>query len=202
MAGFPKEMAAHGGYKRWMKYKTEAQFRARLRQNPNDLAVLHRYALFLYNRKRNIALAENLFQRVLSLNGEYVEALVDYANLCWNRYRMADKDRKDENDKHKAERMLRQAVDIVQGAGLHHSRAYSKLALLLDAEHEDKSDEALSFFRLAAASDPRDAVHAYNLAHHLDERHELEEAAVWYKKAIKINMDHAPALSNYANLLW
>ena len=26
--------------------------------------------------------------------------------------------------------------------------------------------------------------------------------SVWYKKAIKINMDHAPALSNYANLLW
>ena len=72
--------------------------------------MLHRYALFLYNRKRNISLAENLFQRILSLNAEYVEALVDYANLCWNRYRMADRDRRDENDKHKAERMLRQVL--------------------------------------------------------------------------------------------
>ena len=43
--------------------------------------------------------------------------------------------------------MLRQALDIVQAAGLHHSRAYSKLALLLDAE--GKGDEALPLFRLA-----------------------------------------------------
>ena len=43
---------------------------------------------------------------------------------------------------------------------------------------------------------------AYNLAQHLDERNENEEAALWYKKAIKIDMDHGPALSNYASLLW
>ena len=37
-------------------------------------------------------------------------------------------------DKQRAERMLRSACSIVQSAGLHHSRAYSKLALLLDAD--------------------------------------------------------------------
>ena len=50
--------------------------------------------MFLYNKRRNLAEAEKLFQRVLSLNDEYVEALVDYAVLCWNRYRMADADRR------------------------------------------------------------------------------------------------------------
>ena len=35
--------------------------------------------MFLYNKRRNLAEAEKLFQRVLSLNDEYVEALVDYA---------------------------------------------------------------------------------------------------------------------------
>ena len=54
--------------------------------------------------------------------------------LCWNRYRMADADRKQPQDKQRAERMLRSACTIVQSAGLHHSRAYSKLALLLDAD--------------------------------------------------------------------
>jgi tetratricopeptide (TPR) repeat protein len=125
---------------------------AALRRNPNDLAVLHRYGLFLYNKKRDMKRAEGLFQRVLSLNGEYVEALVDYAVLCWNRYRMADRDRKDDDDKHKAERMLRQALAVVQAAGLHHSRAYSKLALLLDADA--KRDEALPLFRLAGCASP------------------------------------------------
>ena len=90
--------------------------------------------MFLYNKRRNLAEAEKLFQRVLSLNDEYVEALVDYAVLCWNRYRMADADRKQPQDKQRAERMLRSACTIVQSAGLHHSRAYSKLALLLDAD--------------------------------------------------------------------
>ena len=54
----------------------------------------------------------------------------------------------------------------------------------------------------AAASDPRDATHAFNLAHHLDELGECEEATVWYKKAIKLDVEHAPSLSNYATLLW
>jgi Tfp pilus assembly protein PilF len=54
----------------------------------------------------------------------------------------------------------------------------------------------------AAASDPRDATHAFNLAHHLDELGEYDEAAMWYKKAIKIDVEHGPALSNYAALLW
>jgi len=38
--------------------------------------------------------------------------------------------------------------------------------------------------------------------HHLEERGEHDEAATHYKKAIKIDMEHGPALSNYANLLW
>ena len=35
-----------------------------------------------------------LFQRCLSINDEYVEALVDFAVMCWARYRMADADRR------------------------------------------------------------------------------------------------------------
>ena len=104
MSGMPPEIIAHGGFKRWSKYKTEEEFRRALRRNPNDLAVLHRYALFLYNKRRNLAEAEKLFQRVLSLNDEYVEALVDYAVLCWNRYRMADADRRQVQDTPRGER--------------------------------------------------------------------------------------------------
>ena len=103
-------------------------------------------------------------------------------------------------DKQRAERMLRSACSIVQSAGLHHSRAYSKLALLLDAD--GKGAEALPLFRLAAAADPRDANHAFNLAHHLEEMGDKDEAAEYYKKAIKLDMAHGPALSNYAALLW
>ena len=40
MSGMPPEIIAHGGFKRWSKYKTEEEFRRALRRNPNDLAVL------------------------------------------------------------------------------------------------------------------------------------------------------------------
>ena len=64
------------------------------------------------------------------------------------------------------------------------------------------AQEALPLFRLAAAADPRDATHAFNLAHHLEEMGDQDEAAEYYKKAIKLDMAHGPALSNYAALLW
>ena len=47
-------------------------------------------------------------------------------------HRMADKDRKDPLDLHKAERMLRKAAEIVMFANMTHPRAFSKLGLFID----------------------------------------------------------------------
>eukprot|EP00960_Hanusia_phi_P001023 28359-Hanusia_phi.AAC.9 len=67
-----------GSVKKWLKYKTEEEFRRALRKsdfvlfcffldtfdrNPNNLPVLHRYALFLYSRKKDIAQAEMVRRR-------------------------------------------------------------------------------------------------------------------------------------------
>lgn len=93
MSGLPKYVVDAGGIKKFLRIKTEADFRSALRRNPNDLPVLHRYGLLLYNKKKDIANAELMFQRILERAPDYTEALLDYGCLLWNRYRMADKDR-------------------------------------------------------------------------------------------------------------
>ena len=93
MSGLPKYVVDAGGRKKFLRLKTEADFRAALRRNPNDLPVLHRYGLLLYNKKKDIPNAELMFQRILEKAPDYTEALLDYGCLLWNRYRMADKDR-------------------------------------------------------------------------------------------------------------
>jgi tetratricopeptide (TPR) repeat protein len=93
MSGLPKYVVDAGGRKKFLRLKTEADFRAALRRNPNDLPVLHRYGLLLYNKKKDIPNAEMMFQRILEKAPDYTEALLDYGCLLWNRYRMADKDR-------------------------------------------------------------------------------------------------------------
>jgi hypothetical protein len=56
-------------------------------ENPNDLPTLHRYALLLYNKKKDVANAETLLQRCISINPDYTEALLDYGCMCWLRYK-------------------------------------------------------------------------------------------------------------------
>ena len=69
-----------GSIKKWLKYKTEEEFRRALRKfvrllhhvacrmltcfdrNPNNLPVLHRYALFMYSKKKDVAQAEMVME--------------------------------------------------------------------------------------------------------------------------------------------
>jgi hypothetical protein len=60
--------------------------------------------------------------------------------------------------------------------------------------------QALEYLRLAAAADPQNADHAYNLAHHLDERHEYgNERKKNMRKKIKLkkSVDHAYNLAHH-----
>ena len=190
-----------GGHKAWVQFKTEAEFRRALRRNPDDLPTLHRYALFLYNRKKDTRQAEDMFVRCLRVSEDYAEALVDYGLMCWLRWKMEDADRRDVQDKHNAERMLRKAVKLTSGPGRLHARACSKLALFLD-EALGRAEEALLYFQRAAESDGVTPDHAYNLGVHLEEAGRVGEAVEWYKAAITASPGHAAALSNYARLLY
>jgi len=204
LAGLPPAAKAMGGRKAWLRHKTEQDFRAALQNQPTDTLTMHAYALFLYNKKRDLKTAEEMFRAALRVNPEYVECLLDFGVMCWNRWRMADADRKEDNDRHKAAAMLRKAVAIVSHAGLTHPRAYSKLALWLDGMEQDPR-AALAYFRLAADTcredDAARADHEFNLAAHLEELKEYEDAAKRYVRAIRADPTHASALSNYARLL-
>jgi len=200
LSGLPELAHELGSKRAWLKHRTEAEFRQALRSDSNDLPTLHRYALYLYNKKKDSVMAERVFQHCLKVKEDYVEVLIDYGVMCWLRWKMAAGDRKDVLDKHKAERMLRRAARLVRGQGPLPARAFSKLALFVD-DALGQWEEALGLFKRAVECDPSNADHPHNLAVHLEESGDYESAAEHYKQAITTSPLHSPALSNYARLL-